>query len=188
VNAHGGSDATATSTAASEEACVNAHGGSDATIRQARPEDVPAILRLVRDLAEYERAPHEVQATEEHLHAALFGPNPRAHALVVEHEGGLAGFAVWFLSFSTWLGRHGIYLEDLYVRPELRGRGYGRALLQELARICVEKEYGRLEWAVLDWNQPAIGFYRALGAEPQDEWTVHRVTGEALKRLAAGNR
>jgi GNAT superfamily N-acetyltransferase len=188
VNAHDGSDASTTSSAASEEVRVNAQDGSDVSIRQARPEDVPAILRLVRDLAEYERALHEVQATEEHLHHALFGPNPHAYALVVEHEGGLAGFAVWFLSFSTWLGRHGIYLEDLYVRPELRGRGYGQALLQELARICVDKEYGRLEWAVLDWNQPAIGFYRALGAEPQDEWTVHRITGEALKRLAAGNR
>jgi len=157
-------------------------------IRPARPEDAPAILALVRDLAEYERALHEVEATEEQLHQALFGPDPRAYALVAEHEGAVAGFAVWFLTFSTWLGRHGVYLEDLFVRPELRGLGYGRALLHELARICVARGYGRLEWAVLDWNEPAIGFYRSLGAEAQQEWTVHRIRGEALKRLAATNR
>jgi GNAT superfamily N-acetyltransferase len=153
-------------------------------IRPACPEDVPAILTLVRELAEYERAVEEVEATEELLHAALFGPDPRAHALIAEHDGAVAGFAVWFVSFSTWLGRHGIYLEDLFVRPQLRRLGYGRALMRELARICVAEGYGRLEWAVLDWNEPAIRFYRALGAEPQDEWTVHRVRGEALNRLA----
>jgi GNAT superfamily N-acetyltransferase len=143
---------------------------------------------LVRELAEYERALHEVEATEELLHAALFGPDPRAHALIAEHDGVVAGFAVWFVTFSTWLGRHGIYLEDLFVRPELRGLGYGRRLMQELARICVANGYGRLEWAVLDWNQPAIRFYRSLGAEPQDEWTVHRIRGEALTRLAESDR
>jgi GNAT superfamily N-acetyltransferase len=157
-------------------------------IRPARPEDVPAILALVRDLAEYERALHEVEATEEQLRQALFGPDPRAYALVAEHEGTVAGFAVWFLTFSTWLGRHGVYLEDLFVRPELRGLGYGRALLQELARICVARGYGRLEWAVLDWNEPAIGFYRSLGAQAQQEWTVHRLRGEALRRLATTTR
>jgi len=157
-------------------------------IRPACPEDVPAILALVRDLAEYERALHQVEATVEQLHDALFSPDPRAYGLVAEHEGTVAGFAIWFLSFSTWLGRHGVYLEDIYVRPELRGLGYGRSLLQELARICVDRGYGRLEWAVLDWNEPALGFYRSLGAEAQEEWTVHRVRGDALKRLAAGNR
>jgi GNAT superfamily N-acetyltransferase len=157
-------------------------------IRPARPDDIPAILALVRDLAEYERALHEVEATEAQLHQALFGPDPRAHALVAEHEGTVAGFAVWFLTFSTWLGRHGVYLEDLYVRPEMRGLGYGKALLQELARLCVREGYGRLEWAVLDWNEPAIGFYRSLGAQAQQEWTVHRLSGEALRRLGAANR
>jgi GNAT superfamily N-acetyltransferase len=154
-------------------------------IRPARPEDVPGILALVQDLAEYERARDQVEATEEQLREALFGADPHVFALVAEHEGRLGGFAVWFLTFSTWLGRHGIYLEDLFVRPELRGLGYGRELLRELARICVAEGYGRLEWAVLDWNEPAIGFYRALGAQAQDEWTVHRISGDALDRLAA---
>jgi GNAT superfamily N-acetyltransferase len=154
-------------------------------IRPARPEDVPGILALVQDLAEYERARDQVEATEQQLREALFGPDPHVFALVAEHEGRLGGFAVWFLTFSTWLGRHGIYLEDLFVRPELRGLGYGRELLRELARICVAAGYGRMEWAVLDWNEPAIGFYRALGAQAQDEWTVYRISGDALGRLAA---
>ena len=153
-------------------------------VRTARPDDVPAILDLVRELAAYEREPDAVEATEKSLHTALFGPAPAAYAHVVEHDGAVVGFALWFLNFSTWLGRHGIYLEDLYVRPEHRGRGYGRALLRELARLCVERGYGRLEWWVLDWNEPAIGFYRSLGARPMDEWTVHRVTGDALRALA----
>jgi GNAT superfamily N-acetyltransferase len=153
-------------------------------VRTARPDDVPVILELIRELAAYEREPEAVEATDGLLHAALFGPAPAAHAHVVEHDGQVAGFAVWFLNFSTWLGRPGIYLEDLYVRPEHRGRGYGRALLAELARLCVERGYGRLEWWVLDWNEPAIGFYRSLGARPMDEWTVHRVSGAALGRLA----
>jgi GNAT superfamily N-acetyltransferase len=143
---------------------------------------------MVRDLAAYERALHEVEATEAQLYEALFGPEPRTYALVAEYHGTVAGFAVWFLNFSTWLGRHGVYLEDLYVRPELRGLRYGRALLQELARICVDRGYGRLEWAVLDWNEPALEFYRSLGAEAQQDWTVHRVRGETLERLAASNR
>jgi GNAT superfamily N-acetyltransferase len=159
-------------------------------IRRATPADVPEILLMVRELAEYERAPHEAVATEEQFHRALFGPSPKVFAHVVEHETGdgrrLGGFALWFLNFSTWLGQHGLYLEDLYVRPELRGYGYGKRLLATLAQECVANGYGRLEWWVLDWNEPAIGFYRRLGAVPMDEWTVHRVTGDALVDLAAG--
>jgi GNAT superfamily N-acetyltransferase len=155
-------------------------------IRPAVPEDVPTILRLVRELAEYERALHEVKATEEDLSRNLFGPEPRVFAHVVEHEGAVVGFALWFLSFSTWLGSHGIYLEDLYVSPSVRGRGYGRALLQELARIAVERGYGRVEWSVLDWNSPAIGFYKSLGAVSMDEWTGFRLTGDALRQLGTG--
>lgn len=153
-------------------------------IRPAVPDDVPEILRLIRELAEYERALHEVKATEEQLHAMLFGDDPRAHVLIAEHEGRAAGFAVWFLTFSTWNGTHGIYLEDLFVDPAVRGHGYGRALLTELARIADERGYERVEWAVLDWNEPAIGFYRSLGARPQDEWTTYRLTGDALAKLA----
>lgn len=154
-------------------------------VRPARPEDVADILRMVHELAEYERAAHEVQATEEQFHEALFGERPAVFAHVVDvPEGGLAGFALWFLNFSTWLGRHGIYLEDLYVRPEFRGQGYGRLLLAELARTCIERGYGRLEWWVLDWNEPALRFYRSLGAIPMDEWTVHRVTGQDLRTLS----
>lgn len=155
-------------------------------IRPARPADVSAILRLIRDLAEYERALDEVRATEDLLHAALFGPDPRAHAHIAEHtDGTVAGFALWFVNFSTWLGRHGIYLEDLYVRPELRGYGYGRALLAELARICVDRGYPRLEWWVLNWN-PAREFYHSIGAVAMDEWVPYRVDGTALRDLAGG--
>ena len=153
-------------------------------IRFATPDDVPAILRLIRDLAEYERALHEVKATEEQLRASLFGADPKAFAHVAEHDGRVVGFALWFLTFSTWNGTHGIYLEDLYVDPDVRGHGYGRALLTELARIADERGYGRVEWAVLDWNTPAIGFYEALGARPQDGWTVYRLTGDALTKAA----
>jgi GNAT superfamily N-acetyltransferase len=132
-----------------------------------------------------------VKATEAQLRHALFGETPRVFAHIAEHPGDdgpiAAGFALWFLNFSTWTGRHGIYLEDLYVRPELRGHGYGKALLVELARVCVEWGYGRFEWSVLDWNEPSIGFYRALGAVPLDEWTVQRLTGEALHRLASAS-
>ena len=143
---------------------------------------------MVRDLAEYERAPQEAIATEAQFEAALFGPEPKVFAHVVEHADGghrLGGFALWFLNFSTWLGKHGLYLEDLYVRPELRGHGYGTALLATLARECVEQDYGRFEWWVLDWNEPALSFYRGIGAVPMDEWTVQRVTGQALRELAA---
>ena len=160
------------------------------TIRRATPDDVPEILLMVRELAEYERAPQEAIATEEQFHQALFGPEPKVFAHVVEHDAGdgrrLGAFAMWFLNFSTWLGRHGLYLEDLYVRPELRGTGYGKRLLATLAKECVDNGYGRFEWWVLDWNDPAIGFYRRLGATPMDEWTVHRITGDALRALADG--
>ncbi len=162
---------------------------TDGTIRRARPDDVPEILQMVCDLAEYERAPDEAVATEEQFHAALFGPDPKVFAHVVEHAGDghrLGGFAMWFLNFSTWVGKHGLYLEDLYVRPELRGSGYGKALLVTLAQECVANDYGRFEWWVLDWNIDARGFYEALGAEPMTEWTVHRVTGDALRKLAGG--
>jgi GNAT superfamily N-acetyltransferase len=154
-------------------------------IRDARPGDVAAIHRLVRELADYERSLDQVVATEEDLQASLFGPAPAVFALVAEHEGAVAGFALWFLNYSTWTGRHGIYLEDLYVTPGLRRHGFGRALLAELARICVERGYARFEWSVLDWNEPAIAFYRSLGARGMDEWTVHRLTGPALHALAA---
>jgi GNAT superfamily N-acetyltransferase len=160
-------------------------GGQAGLIREARPGDVAAILRLITDLAEYERSGGEVQATEQDLRESLFARQPAVFAHVAEHQGEVVGFALWFLTYSTWQGRHGIYLEDLYVAPEMRGHGYGRSLLAELARICVERGYGRLQWWVLDWNAPAIGFYRSLGAMPMDEWTVHRVTGDALSRLAS---
>lgn len=163
---------------------------TDGTIRRARPEDVPEILQMVRELADYERAPHEAIATEEQFREALFGADPTVYAHVVEHQTAdgrrLGAFALWFLNFSTWLGRNGLYLEDLYVRPELRGTGYGKRLLATLAQECVDKGYGRLEWWVLDWNEPALGFYRSIGAVPMDEWTVHRVTGDALVALAKG--
>jgi GNAT superfamily N-acetyltransferase len=154
-------------------------------IRPALPADVPDIYRLIRELAEYERAPDDVTGTEDDLRRSLFGPEPAVFAHVADYEGGVVGFALWFLNYSTWLGRHGIYLEDLYVTPQMRGRGLGKALMAELAAICVERGYGRLEWWVLDWNASAIGFYASLGAIPMDEWTVHRLTGQALRDLAA---
>jgi GNAT superfamily N-acetyltransferase len=153
-------------------------------IRPARPADVPALLLLIRELAEYERAPEQAVATAEQLDEALFGDQPKVFCDVAEDDGEVVGLALWFLSFSTWLGRHGIYLEDLYVTPSRRGHGHGKALLATLARRCVEEDYGRLEWSVLDWNEPAIGFYIGLGATGMDEWTVHRITGDALDRLA----
>ncbi|MGW2732158.1 N-acetyltransferase family protein [Streptomyces sp. NPDC001494] len=154
-------------------------------IRSATPADVPVIHALIRELAEYEKAPQEARATEEQLREALFGERPAAYAHMAmdEETGESVGFALWFLNFSTWRGVHGIYLEDLYVRPSARGGGHGRALLTELARICVRRGYERLEWSVLNWNRPAIGFYEALGARPQDEWTVYRLTDGALAGL-----
>jgi len=153
-------------------------------IRAARVDDVPVILELIRDLAIYERAPDQVTATEEQLVAVLFGERPAAEVLLT-FEGKLpVGFAVYFYNFSTWLGRPGLYLEDLFVKPERRGKGYGRALLVELAKIARDRGCGRMEWAVLNWNEPAIKFYRALGAQPMDEWTVFRLTRDEISRLA----
>ena len=153
-------------------------------IRAATERDVGTLLGFVHELAAYERAPDEVVATEELLHAALFGPDAVATAIVAEHDGAAVGFALYFWTFSTWLGRRGIWLEDLYVQPAHRGLGLGQELLTELARRCVEAGGGRVEWAVLDWNEPALGFYRRLGATGQDEWTTHRLTGDALTSLA----
>ncbi|MFJ8362328.1 GNAT family N-acetyltransferase [Streptomyces sp. NPDC093984] len=160
-------------------------------IRTATPDDIPVIHTLIRELAAYEKAAEEARATQEQLGEALFGARPAAFAHVAEDDGGeVVGFALWFLNFSTWRGVHGIYLEDLYVRPEARGAGHGKALLTELARICVERGYERLEWSVLNWNRPSIDFYEALGARPQDEWTVYRLTDGALAELgrSAGRR
>ena len=156
-----------------------------AAVRPARPGDVAAIHRLVRELAEYEKSLDQVHATEDDLRRSLFGGPPAVFAHVAEHEGAVAGFALWFLNYSTWTGRHGIYLEDLYVTPALRGHGYGKSLLAGLARICADRGYARLEWSVLDWNAPALGFYASLGAVAMDEWTVHRLAGPALLALAA---
>jgi GNAT superfamily N-acetyltransferase len=153
-------------------------------IRRAHEEDVPIILELIRDLAAYERAPDQVTATEEQLIDVLFGERPVAEVLVAFEGKSAVGFAVFFYNFSTWLGRPGLYLEDLFVKPEKRGKGYGRALLIELAKIARERGCGRMEWAVLDWNEPAIKFYRALGAKPMDEWTVFRLTRDEIARLA----
>lgn len=153
-------------------------------VRPATPADVPAIMDLIRALADYEQLAHEVVGDEAQLHGHLFGPQPAAHVLIGLVEGQVAGFALYFTSFSTFLTRPGIYLEDLFVRPEARGAGLGKALLVALAKLCVQRGYGRLEWSVLDWNEPAIQFYRAMGANPMDGWTVNRVTGDALAALA----
>ena len=152
-------------------------------IRPATPGDIPLILQFIRELAEYERLAHEVSATEEQLRATLFGARPVAEVLIASHDDAPAGFAVFFANYSTFLGRPGLYLEDLFVRPEARGNGIGRALLEYLARLTVDRGWGRLEWRVLDWNEPSITFYKKLGAEPLDDWTVFRVTGSALLRL-----
>ncbi len=155
----------------------------DERVRRARREDVPAIVELVYGLADYERAPDECHLTAAQLETALFGDAPAVFCHVAEHEGEVAGCALWFLSFSTWRGVHGIYLEDLFVRPETRGTGLGKALLTALAQECVTNGYERLEWSVLNWNTPAIDFYKSLGAGPQDEWMVYRLTDAALTHL-----
>lgn len=155
------------------------------TVRPARSDDVPAILGLIRDLATYERALPEVRATEDQLSASLFGDDPKVFCHVAEADGQIAGFALWFLNFSTWLGTHGVYLEDLYVRPELRGRGVGVALLRALARICVVRGYPRMDWAVLDWNADARAFYASIGADARADWVPYRLTGEALAALGS---
>ncbi len=155
-------------------------------IRSATEGDVPLILQFIRDLAEYERLAHRVVATEERLRDSLFG-NPRfAEVIIGEEDGTPAGFALFFHNYSTFLAQPGIYLDDLFVKPEARGRGYGKALLARLAQLARERGCGRVEWAVLDWNGPSIDFYKALGAAPMDEWTVFRLTGDALERLAGG--
>jgi len=154
-------------------------------IRTARPADVPAILGLIRGLAEYEDSLDEVLVTEADLRATLFGPDPSVFAHVAEHEGSVAGFALWFVNYSTWTGRPGMYLEDLFVSPGLRRSGLGRALLAELARLCVERGYARLDWAVLDWNASALEFYASIGAVALDTWRLHRLAGPALEALAA---
>jgi GNAT superfamily N-acetyltransferase len=152
-------------------------------IRPATAADAPVIVRLIRALAEYERLSDQVVLDEGQLREHLFGSRPAAEVLLAEDEGRVVGFALFFPNFSTFLGRPGLYLEDLFVLPECRGRGHGKALFRALARLAVERGCGRLEWAVLNWNEPAIGFYRALGAVPMDEWTVYRLTGEALQKL-----
>src|SRR6267142_5257574 len=153
-------------------------------IRPACLQDVPVILELIRDLATYERAPDEVTATEEQLVDVLFGEKPVAEVLLAFEEESPVGFAVYFYNFSTWLGRPGLYLEDLFVKPEKRGKGYGHALLVELAKIARDRGCGRVEWAVLNWNEPASKFYRALGAQPMHEWTVFRLTRDEIAKLA----
>lgn len=153
-------------------------------IRTATEADVPLILQFIRWLAEYERLPHEVVATEDLLRTTLFGHPRFAEVLIGESDGQPVAFALFFHNYSTFLGRPGVYLEDLYVKPECRGRGYGKALLSRLAAIGRERNCGRLEWAVLNWNESAINFYLSLGARPMNQWTVYRVTGEALDRLA----
>jgi GNAT superfamily N-acetyltransferase len=155
-------------------------------IRPATPDDVAAIARLIRALAEYERLSHEVLLDESLLHEHLFGQRRYAEVLLAEDEGGVVGFALFFHNYSTFVGKPGIYLEDLFVEPAHRGRGHGKALLTELAKIAVARNCGRLEWTALDWNEPAIGFYRSLGARAMDDWTVFRLTGAALEKLAKG--
>ena len=159
------------------------------TVRPIRPGDVPAVVGLVRELADYEKALHEVRLTEEQLTGCLFGTSPALFGHVAETpDGTVVGMALWFLNFSTWRGTHGVHLEDLYVQPQHRGTGLGRELLRTLAAVCVERGYSRLEWSVLDWNAPSIEFYRAAGAVPMDGWTVFRLTDEALTGFAADRR
>lgn len=158
--------------------------GNSVTIRSASEQDVPLVFEMIRALAEYERLADIVVATQSGLRDALFGSHPCAEVILAHVGNRPAGFALFFHNFSTFLGRRGLYLEDLFVIPEFRGRGVGRRLLQELARVAVDRGCGRLEWAVLDWNAPAIGFYRRLGAQPMEDWTVFRMTGTALDSLA----
>ena len=154
-------------------------------IRSARVEDAPIILQLIKELADFERAPDEVEATEKEIIETIFAEEPKVFCELVEVEDEIAGMAIWFLNYSTWQGKHGIYLEDLYIRPDFRGCGFGKALLKHLAAICNERGYGRFQWWVLDWNEPAIEFYRGLGAEAMDEWTVYRVSGKGLEELGS---
>lgn len=159
-----------------------------AILRPAVPGDETGILEGIRALARYEREPDAVVNSVPALTATLFGPAPQAFAHVVERDGAIVGIAIWFVTYSTWTGRHGIWLEDLYVDDSQRGHGYGTALIGALAAECVDQGYSRLEWTVLDWNAPAVGFYRSLGAEPMSEWTTQRLTGERLAAAAAGGK
>ena len=154
-------------------------------IRPATPADTDLIVQFIRELADYEKLLHEVEATEDDLRRDLFGENPRAFCEIAELDGAPVGFALWFYNYSTFRGRAGIYVEDLFVRPEARGVGAGKALLRRLAQRCIEADLGRLEWAVLDWNAPSIAFYDQIGAETLDDWIIRRLSGEALNRLAA---
>ena len=156
------------------------------TVRVASPADIPLILRFIRDLAEYEKLLHEVEATEADIRRDLFGENPRCFCDIAEARGRPVGFALWYYSYSTFQGRAGIFLEDLFVEPDARGLGAGKALLARLAQRCVEADLGRLEWSVLDWNAPSIAFYDSLGAAAKAGWTVRRLDGLALERLAEG--
>ena len=155
-------------------------------IRKATPRDAETILRFITELAVYEKAGHEVEATVQTVTSSLFGEHSVSHAAICERDGEPVGFAVWFFSYSTWLARNGLYLEDLYITPDQRGSGAGRTMLRYLAQIAVEKGCGRFEWSVLDWNEPAIKAYEAIGAEPLSEWTRYRLSGEALESFAAG--
>ncbi|WP_308491605.1 GNAT family N-acetyltransferase [Microbacterium terrisoli] len=156
-----------------------------AVVRGARPGDEQGILACIQALAVYEREPDAVQNTAEMIAETLFGDDPHAFAHVVERDGRIVGLALWFLTYSTWTGRHGIWLEDLFVFESERGSGYGTALISELAALCVQRGYTRLEWTVLDWNAPSIAFYRSIGAAPMDEWTTQRLDGATLGALAA---
>jgi GNAT superfamily N-acetyltransferase len=156
------------------------------TVRAAVPADVPIILRFIRELAEYERAPQEAVARPQLLHDALFSARPACEAFMGELDGTPEGFALFFHNFSTWKGKRGLYLEDLYITPAARGKGLGKALFVAVAKVAVERGCPRLEWNVLDWNEPALQFYRSLGAEPLSEWTIHRLSGDALTKLASG--
>lgn len=154
-------------------------------IRPAVETDVPEIFAMINELAEYEKAPDEVTSTEEDVRTHLFGENPRVYTLITEVDGKVQGMAMWFLNYSTWHGRHGIWLEDLYVREQARGNGIGTALLKALAKIAVDNDYRRVEWTVLRWNEPSIGFYSSIGAHDMGEWTTMRLDGEALKTLGS---
>jgi len=156
-------------------------------IREAKQADSSAIMQLIHDLAVYEKAPEQVETNENEIAAALFADQPKVFANVIEVDSQVVGIAIWFLNFSTWQGKHGIYLEDLYIKPEYRGNGYGLAMLKYLAALCVERGYGRFQWWVLDWNTPAIEFYKSQGAIAMDEWTVYRVSGENLKKLGSAD-
>jgi len=154
------------------------------TIRPATIADTEEMLALIYELALYEKAPEEAKATAEQIQESFFGENPQVFCEIVEVDGEIAGFAIWFLNYSTWLGKHGIYLEDLFIRPQFRGKGFGKALLKHLAAICEQRGYGRFQWWVLNWNEPSIEFYKSLGAIAMDEWTIYRVSGGALTELA----